>query len=130
MTKIPDQTGWGAVQEPAYHLERAVQKTLGIAVLAGADLIPQCRALLKEAGDWVVMAHKDLEALEVKGAKKKKAREAALKSLKAAEKSGVAAAALVFREKVGPKDVAEICDLVAAQVASEMAALRALIDLR
>lgn len=130
MSKIPDETGWAAAQEPAYHLERAVQKTLGIAILAGAGLIPQSRALLKEAGDWVVMAHRDVEAIDVKGAKRKKAREAALKALKSAEKHGVAAAELLFRENVGTKDVAEICDLVGKQIECEMAALRALIDLR
>jgi hypothetical protein len=123
-------TDWGPAQDVAYHLERAITKEVGALLLVGGGLVPQARAMLKEAGDWVQTAHAAVEALEAKGKKRKAAQADVLKRLKAAEKQGVAAAKLLFQEKVGAKDVAAICAAVSDAIAQELAALEALLALR
>jgi hypothetical protein len=123
-------TDWGPAQDVAYHLERAITKEVGALLLVGGGLVPQARAVLKEAGDWVQTAHDAVEALDVKGKKRKSAQADVLKRLKAAEKQGVAAAKLLFQEKVGAKDVAAICAAVSDAIAQELAALEGLLALR
>lgn len=122
--------GWGAVQDTAYHLERAVTKELSALLLVGADLLPQGRAVLREASDWMQMAHKGVESAEAKGKKRQAARATVLKSLVAAEKEGVAAAKLLFQEKVAAKDAAAACAAIAKQIRHLLAALEGLLALR
>jgi hypothetical protein len=123
-------SAWGPAQDASYHLERAITKEVGALLLAGGDLIPQARAVLKEAGDFVQMAHKDVEAFVVKGRKRKDAQTAALKALKAAEKKGIEAAKLLFQEKVAAKDVATICAAISEAIEHELTALGSLLSLR
>jgi hypothetical protein len=123
-------TEWGPVQDVAYHLERAITKEVSALLLVGGGLVPQARAVLKEAGDWVQTAHGGVEALDVKGKKKKDAQAGVLKRLKAAEKQGIEAAKLLFQEKVAAKDVASICSSISDAIAQELAALEALLGLR
>jgi hypothetical protein len=123
-------TEWGPVQDVAYHLERAITKEVGALLLVGGGLVPQARAVLKEAGDWVQTAHAGVEALALKGKKKKAAQADVLKRLKAAEKQGIEAAKLLFQEKVAAKDVAAICSSVSDAIAQELAALEGLLGLR
>lgn len=123
-------TAWGDVQDVAYHLERAIAKEVGVLLLVGGDLLPQGRAVLKEAGDWVQMAHGGVEALVVSGKKRKEAQAAVLKSLKAAERKGIEAATLLFQEKVAAKDVVAASEAVAEAIRHELAALQALLALR
>jgi hypothetical protein len=123
-------SAWGPVQDASYHLERAITKEVGALLLVGGDLIPHARAVLKESGDFVQMAHKDVEALVVKGKKRKDAQTAALKALKAAEKKGIDAAKLLFQEKVPAKDVATICASISEAIEHELTALQSLLALR
>lgn len=123
-------SAWGPAQDAAYHLERAITKEVGALLLVGGDLVPQARAVLKEAGDFVQMAHKDVEGLVVKGKKRKDAQSAALKALKAAERKGIDAAKLLFQEKVAAKDVAAICEAISDAITHELTALQALLPLR
>jgi hypothetical protein len=123
-------TEWGPVQDVAYHLERAITKEVSALLLVGGGLVPQARAVLKEAGDWVQTAHGGVEALDVKGKKKKDAQAGVLKRLKAAEKQGIEAAKLLFQEKVAAKDVAAISTAVSDAIARELDALQALLGLR
>lgn len=123
-------TEWGPVQDVAYHLERAITKELSAMLLVGGGLVPQARAMLREAGDWVQMAVKDVEALPLKGKKRKAAQADVLKHLKAAEKKGVDAAKLLFQEKIAAKDVAEICASIGDAITRENAAIGALLALR
>lgn len=127
---MTEPTDWGPVQDAAYHLERAITKEVGTLLLVGGGLVPQARAMLKDAGDWVQTAHAGVEALEVKGKKRRAAQAEVLKRLKAAEKQGVEAAKLLFQEKVGARDVAAICAAVSDAIAQELAALGALLGLR
>ena len=127
---MPAATDWGPAQDVAYHLERAITKAVGAMLLIGGGLVPQGRAVLREAGDWVQTAHGAVEALSVSGKKRKAAQALALKHLKAAEKEGVAAAKLLFQEKVPDKAVAEICEHVAESIRAEIAALEALLGVR
>ena len=124
------ETAWGPTQDVAYHLERAITKEVSAILLIGGGLVPQGRAVLREAGEWVQMAVKDVEALAVKGKKKKDARAAVLKCLAAAEKKGVDAAKLLFQEKVTDKDVAAICTSVSAAIGRELEAFESLLALR
>lgn len=123
-------TAWGAVQDVAYHLERAVTKELGVLLLAGGGLFPQARAVLREAGDRVQMAHRDVEAVEAKSKKRKEARAGVLRLLREAEERGAEAAALLFRENVRAKDVAAIHAAVADAIRLEVEALQGLLALR
>ena len=123
-------TAWGGVQDAAYHLERAITKEVSAMLLVGGDLVPQGRAVLKEAGDWVQMAHRDVEALVVTGKRRHAARMKVLKCLQEAEAKGAGAAALLFREKVSAKDIAAICTAVSDAVTEELDALNALLVLR
>jgi hypothetical protein len=123
-------TEWGPVQDVAYHLERAITKEVSALLLVGGGLVPQGRAVLKEAGDFVQMAHAGVEALVVKGKKRKAAQAETLKHLKAAEKKGIDAAKLLFQEKIPAKDVATICSSISDAIAKELEALGALLDLR
>jgi hypothetical protein len=123
-------SAWGPAQDVAYHLERAVTKAVSALLLVGGDLVPQARAVLREAGDWVQMAHKGVEAMEAKGKKRKEAKAATLKALKAAEKKGVDAAKLLFQEKIAAKDVSAICAAISEAVARELEAMEALLALR
>jgi hypothetical protein len=123
-------TEWGPVQDVAYHLERAITKEVSALLLVGGGLVPQGRAVLKEAGDFVQMAHTGVEALVVKGKKRKAAQAEALKHLKAAEKKGVDAAKLLFQEKIPAKDVTTICGSISDAIAKELEALGALLGLR
>ena len=121
---------WGPVQDVAYHLERAITKEVSAMLLVGGGFIPQSRAMLREAGDWVQMAVKDVESMEVKGKKRQAAKAEVLKHLKAAEKKGVDAAKLLFQEKIAAKDVAVICAAISDAIARELDALQALLGLR
>ena len=123
-------TAWGPVQDVAYHLERAVSKEVSAMLLVGGGLVPQARAMLREAGDWVQMAVKDVEALPVKGKKRKAAQADVLKRLKAAEKKGVDAAKLLFQEKIAEKDVSAICASIGDAITREVEAIDALLALR
>ena len=123
-------TEWGPVQDVAYHLERAITKEVSAMLLVGGGLVPQARAMLREAGDWVQMAVKDVEALPVKGKKRKAAQAEVLKRLKAAEKKGVDAAKLLFQEKIAAKDVSAICTSIGDAIAREVEAVDALLALR
>jgi hypothetical protein len=123
-------TAWGPVQDVAYHLERAISKEVGAMLLVGGGLVPQARAMLREAGDWVQMAVKDVEALPVRGKKKKAAQAEVLKRLKAAEKKGVDAAKLLFQEKIAAKDVSAICASIGDAITREAEAIDALLALR
>jgi hypothetical protein len=123
-------TAWGPTQDVAYHLERAITKEVGAILLVGGDLVPQARAVLHEAGDWVQMAVKDVESMAVKGKKRQAAKAEVLKCLKAAEKKGVDAAKLLFQEKIAAKDVAVICAAISDAIARELDALQALLGLR
>jgi hypothetical protein len=123
-------TAWGDVQGVASHLERAISKELGALLLLGGGLLPEGRTLLKEGGDLVQTAHAEVEALVVKGKKRKDARAAVLKALAAAERQGVAAAQLLFREKVPARDVVAASQAVAEAIRHELEALNALLALR
>ena len=123
-------TEWGPVQDVAYHLERAITKEVSAMLLVGGGLVPQARAVLREAGDWVQMAVKDVEALAVKGKKRKAAQAEVLKRLAAAEKKGIDAAKLLFQEKIAEKDVSAICSSIGEAITRELAALDALLALR
>jgi hypothetical protein len=123
-------SAWGPAQDVAYHLERAITMEMSAILLVGGDLVPQARAVLREAGDWVQMAVKDVEALAVKGKKRQAGKAEVLKCLKAAEKKGVEAAKLLFQEKIAAKDVAAICGAVSDAIARELDALQALLGLR
>lgn len=123
-------TAWGAVQDAAYHLERAIAKEVSAFLFVGGEVLPAGRAVLKEAGDWVQMAHRDVEGLAVSGKKRKEAQAAVLKALKAAERKGVEAATLLFQEKVSAKDAAAACAAISAAIEHELAALEALLALR
>ena len=123
-------SAWGPAQDVAYHLERAITKETSALLLVGGDLVPQARAVLKEAGDWVQTAHAGVEAMAVKGKKRQASKAQALKCLKAAERKGVEAAALLFQEKIAAKDVAAICSAISEAVARELDALEALLGLR
>ncbi len=123
-------TAWGPTQDVAYHLERAIAKEVSALLFVGGDLVPQARAVLHEAGDWVQMAVKDVESMEVKGKKRQAAKAEVLKCLKAAEKKGVEAAKLLFQEKIAAKDVAVICAAISDAIARELDALQALLGLR
>jgi hypothetical protein len=127
---MPEESGWGRVQDTAYHLERSVVKALNAFLLVGAGLVPQGRTVLREAGEWLVLAQRDVEALAVKGTKQKAARAKVLKILDAAAKKGTAVAKLLFQEKVPDKVAAEICSGIAAQIEHEMEALEGLLALR
>jgi hypothetical protein len=123
-------TAWGPVQDVAYHLERAVSKEVSAMLFVGGGLVPQARAMLREAGDWVQMAVKDVEALPVRGKKKKAAQSEVLKRLKAAEKKGVDAAKLLFQERIAEKDVSAICASIGDAITREVEAIDALLALR
>jgi hypothetical protein len=123
-------TAWGAAQDVAYHLERAITKETGAILLVGGDLLPQARAVLREAGDWVQTAEKGVLALPASGKKRKAAQAEVVKALKAAEKKGIEAAKLLFQEKVAPKDVAAICAAISQAIAKELEALEGLLALR
>ena len=123
-------TAWGPAQDVAYHLERAITKEVSALLLVGGDLVPQARAVLREAGDWVLMAHKDVEAMAVKGKKRLASKAAVMKHLKAAEKCGIDAAKLLFQEKIAAKDVAAISASIAEAIARELDALEELLGLR
>ena len=123
-------SAWGPAQDVAYHLERAITKETSAILLVGGDLVPQARAVLREAGDWVQMAHKGVEAMSVKGKKRQAGKAEVLKQLKAAEKKGVEAAKLLFQEKIAAKDVEAICASVSDAIARELDALQALLALR
>ena len=123
-------TAWGPAQDVAYHLERAITKAVGALLLVGGDLLPQGRAVLREAGDFLQMAVKDVEGLAVTGKKRKAAHADLSRTLKSAQKKGVEAAALLFAEKVAAKDVAAICGAISETVALELDALTALLALR
>lgn len=123
-------TAWGPAQDSAYHLERAITKEVGALLLVGGGMVPHARAVLREAGDWVQTAHKGIEALTVKGKKRKAAHALALARLKAAEKKGVEAAKLLFQEKIPARDVTAICASIADAVSIELEALNALLELR
>jgi len=123
-------TAWGPVQDVAYHLERAITKEVSALLLLGGGLVPQARAVLREAGDWVQMAVKDVEALAPKGKKRKAAQAEVLKRLKAAEKKGIDAAKLLFQEKITDKDVSAICASIGDAITRELEALDALLALR
>jgi hypothetical protein len=123
-------SAWGPAQDVAYHLERAITKEVSAILLVGGDLVPQARAVLREAGDWVQIAVKDVEAMAVKGKKRQASKAEVLKCLKAAEKKGVDAAKLLFQEKIAAKDVAAICEAVSDAIARELDATQALLGLR
>jgi len=123
-------SAWGPAQDVAYHLERAITKEVSALLLVGGDLVPQARAVLREAGDWVQTAEKGVEAMAVKGKKRLASKAEALKRLKAAEKKGVEAARLLFQEKIAAKDVSEISSAIAAAVEEELEAMQALLGLR
>jgi hypothetical protein len=123
-------SAWGPSQDVAYHLERAITKAVGALLLVGGDLVPEARSVLREAGDWVQMAVKDVEAMPVTGKKRKAAKADVLKALKAAEKKGVDAAKLLFQEKIATKDVAAICASISQAIARELDALESLLALR
>jgi hypothetical protein len=123
-------TAWGPVQDVAYHLERAITKEVSAVLLLGGGLVPQARAVLREAGDFLQMAVKDVEALPVKGKKRKAAQAEVLKRLKAAEKKGIDAAKLLFQEKIAEKDVSAICASIGDAITREMEALNSLLALR
>ena len=123
-------TEWGPVQDVAYHLERAITKEVSAMLLVGGGLLPQARAVLREAGDWVQMAVKDVEALPAKSKKRKAAQAEVLKRLKAAEKKGVDAAKLLFQEKIAAKDVSAICVSIGDAITREIEAIDALLALR
>ena len=123
-------TEWGPVQDVAYHLERAITKEVSAMLLVGGGLVPQARAVLREAGDWVQMAVKDVEALKVKGKKRKAAQAEVLKRLAAAEKKGIEAAKLLFQEKIAANDVSAICASIGDAITRELEAFDALLALR
>ena len=123
-------SAWGPVQDVAYHLERAIAQEVAALLLVGGDLVPHGRAVLKEAGDWVQTAHKEVEAFAVKGKKRKAAQAEALKRLKAAEKHGIAAAKLLFQEKIPAKDVTAIAASISSAIEEELGALTVLLELR
>ena len=123
-------TAWGPAQDVAYHLERAITKEVSAILLVGGGLVPQSRAVLHEAGNWVQMAVTDVEKLTVKGKKRKAAQAEVLKRLKAAEKKGIDAAKLLFQEKIAEKDVSAICASIGDAITRELEALDALLALR
>ena len=75
-------------------------------------------------------ARRGIEAVAAKGKKKQAAKAAALKSLTAAEKEGIAVAKLLFQETVPAKDAAAACSGIAKQIRHLLAALEALLALR
>lgn len=123
-------SAWGPVQDVAYHLERAITKEVSAMLFVGGGLVPQGRAMLREAGDWVQIAVKDVEALPVKGKKRKAAQAEVLRRLKAAEKKGVEAAKLLFQEKIAERDVSAICASIGDAITREVEAVDALLALR
>ena len=127
---MSEPTAWGTVQDAAYHLDRAIGKGSNALLLAGADMLPQARALLKDAGDFVQLAHKDVEALVVKGKKRKEAQAKVLATLTAAATKGSEAAAALFAEKVTKKAALAACAALAEAVALEATAMNGLLALR